>query len=133
MPPKKLDDYNKIRALWYKKLEKEGFKDIEDDQGRLKAWSSRFSHTRIKELYEDKQPYYNMATQFLNDYKFESRLEKIIWEYHANALSVRDITTILRKTKVAKTNRTTIWQTIKRLEEHMKRMYLIGYNEKYND
>lgn len=123
------EDYNKLKAFWYKKLKKEGFDDIEDDEGRLKSWAVKFNNRRFQQLWQSRETYYYLATQFLNDYKFENRMEKFIWEQHVNAASVRDITTALKKARIAKSNRQTVWLVIKRLEQHMKDMYLSGYKE----
>lgn len=121
-PPK--TELEQLQQFWYKKLEDEGFEDIEQTDGKLKSWSSRFAHSRIQELREEKEPYYYMCNQFLNEYKFDSRFEQIIWEYHSNALSSREIAKIFDKAKVYKTNRQTVWLIIKRLEKAMKNMYI---------
>ena len=132
MPPKKpITEYEKLRAIWYKKLEKEGFVDIETDENNLKSWSAKFASKRSQDLWQAKEAYYYMATNFLNDYKFESSFEKIVWEYHTNAISIRDIVKLLRKkTKVTPINRTFIWSIVNRLETTMKKMYLSGYTNR---
>lgn len=132
MPIKKpLSEYEKLRAIWYKKLEKEGFVDIESDEDNLKSWSAKFSSRRSQDVWQAKEAYYHMATNFLNDYQFESAFEKKVWEYHAEAISIRDIVKLLRKkTKVMVINRAFIWSTVNRLETSMKKMYLSGYISK---
>lgn len=122
---KKPEDYEKLRAIWYKKLQKEGFKDIEQDEDNLKEWSTKFFLNHDKTTREAKESYYSMATQFLNEYNFESNLDKVIWEYHANAMSVREIAETLRKAKIIK--RTGAWVhefVVKRLRKIMKKMYM---------
>lgn len=127
MAKKPITDYKKLKSIWDKKLEKSGFVDIETKNGKLKDWSSKFAHKeRSLPNTQSKLEYYRMAENFLNEYTFESTMELVIWEYHTNAISARDITKILAKAKIWKTNRTTIWQIIKNLEDTMKNMYLVG-------
>ncbi len=134
MPPKKpLTEYEKQRDIWYKKLKKEGFDDIESNEDNLKSWSSRFATKRSVELQQDREAYYTMATTFLNSYAFESPLEKAIWEYHVEAISIKDIAKLLRKAKVRKiagkykVDHNSVWSVVSKLEKAMKRIYLSGY------
>ena len=126
---RKKTEYENLRDEWYKKLEDSGFVDAEQTDGNLKSWSSRFSHDIVQQLKEENEPYYYMCGQFLNEYRFESRFEQIIWEYHSNAISPRDIAKIFKQVKVYKTNRQTIWLIIKRLEKAMKNMYLPSWQD----
>lgn len=122
--------YEQLRDQWYAKLKKKGFDDIEDTQGRLKKWSSDvFGKKALVQNggWQAKAAYYQMAERFLNEYEFATELEKTIWEYHTNAVSVRDIAETLNKAKVTKTNRQAVWLVVHRLEDLMKRMYLVGY------
>lgn len=126
MAKQPIKDYKKLKEIWYAKLKKSGFEDIEQSDGKLKEWSTRwvrkgFSPIRNQSL----ESYFHMATRFLNEYPFESELHKIVWEYHANGLSVREIAGTLGKTKVIK--RTGAWVhkfVIKPLREEMKRLYM---------
>ena len=135
---KKPNDLHSLRQEWYDKLKAEGFEDIEDDKGRLKSWSSRFAHDRIMQLKEDQEAYNDLASRFLREYKFTKEIDKIIWEYHINGLSVRDITAVLKSTKI-KTKNGGFWYkemvgaVLKRLSEDMKEMYLSGYTERQNE
>ena len=130
MPKKPESDYEKLRAVWYKKLEREGFEDIETDENNLKSWTAT-KVRRSQDLWQAKEAYYQMAANLLNDYKFESNVEKWIWEYHADGVSVRDIVKLLkRRTKVSLIGRGLVWTTIKRLEASMKAMYLSGYENR---
>lgn len=127
-------EYERLRAIWYQKLKDDGFNDVEQDEDNLKSWSTKFVREGTPlALIESKTAYYQMATNFLNEYKFESELEKIIWTYHTEAISYRDIATVLKETKVVKKmDRTTIWQIVQKLKKSMKNMYLSGYS-KYNE
>lgn len=121
-------EYEKLKAVWYKKLKDEGFQDIETDEDNLKTWSSRFSSKKARELWRAKEAYYYMATNFLNDYSFDSNLEKVIWEYHSNAMSVRNIAKLLNKSTYSKKlSKEAVWLIVRKLEASMKRMYLPSY------
>lgn len=123
------------KAIWYKKLEESGFVDIEQDEDNLKSWSAKFATKKSQELWKAKESYYHMATHFLNDYKFETPIEKIIWEYHAEAISVQDISRILRKLRYrklgqrSKIDHNSVWAVISKLEKIMKNMYLPSQTE----
>lgn len=116
-----------LKKLWDKKLKQSGFEDIEDDQGRLKEWSSRAwrnnEHENLQDTAAAKLEYYNMCTTFLNEHPFESRLEQVIWEYYTEGISYRNIAKLLKKAKIKKTNRTTVMYIIRRLEATMKGYY----------
>jgi hypothetical protein len=124
----KKSEFNKLKALWYKKLERSGFKDIEQDEVYFKNSNvSVIDQRRV--TWQSQAEYYQMATDFLNVHPFKSRVERIIWEYHANGISTRDIADILNKVRKNKILRMTVWRIVKRLEIIMKKMYLVGHNE----
>lgn len=127
MAKKNQTEYEKQRDIWYKKLDKSGFKDIEQDENHLKRPSTALitvSSYRNKESIEAKIRYYSLAEHFLNEYKFENNIERMIWEYHSNGLSARDITKILKSLK-KKANRDSVWRVIKRLRTIMYGLYNI--------
>ena len=125
----KQSDYEKLKAIWYEKLEKEGFNDIESDEFTIKNPSSKLNSKYYREAEGRATAYYRLVDNFLNEYKFADRTEEIMWEYHANGMSCREITETLRKVNLIKTNRTSVWVVIKRLEQEMFNMYLTGYEE----
>jgi DNA-binding transcriptional regulator YhcF (GntR family) len=125
----KKTEYEQLRDIWYKKLEDSGFVDIEKDE---KSFKKHILHAQSKDKNHDtatyrnsKIEYYNMATSFLNDYKFKSHLEKAIWDYHSNGISIEDITDILLRVKLIKTNRTSVWQIISSLRKKMFKKYKV--------
>jgi hypothetical protein len=130
--PKKLN-YEKLKEKWYAKLKKEGFEDIESDENNLKVYASTLFNKHKSAIqnggWQAKASYYSMAERFLNEYVFDTNLDKVIWEYHTNAISVRNIVHLLKKVKVAM-KKDTVWNTVKRLEIEMKKAYLEGYNGK---
>ena len=129
---KKQPSYEEQRDKWYAKLKREGFEDIEvigDPHERLKLWSSTLIANRTKVFtqhggWEAKAEYYRLAAHFLNDYKFKKRVEAVIWDYHANGISIRDIAKTLNKVRSKKLNYWDIWAILKRLRAEMYKMYL---------
>lgn len=125
----KKTEYEHLRDIWYKKLEDSGFVDIEKDE---KSFKKHILHAQSKDknhgtatYRSSKIDYYNMATSFLNTHKFKSELEKAIWEYHTNGISIEGITATLMKIKLIKTNRTSVWQIIDELRKKMFRKYKV--------
>jgi len=117
-------EYEKQRKIWYAKLKREGFTDIEDSETSLKQSSSTFyadvrRWTPAYELFRAKADYYYAANHFLTSHKFDSELEKIIWEYHSNGISIRNIVKTLAKAK-QKADRNSVWATIKKLRSIMR-------------
>lgn len=139
-------EYDDLRKIWYAKLkntkfveapknkifeldqtEETKFNDIEQSDGNLKIWSSRFRTPAAVRNWKTKSSYYYMANHFLTEHKFINKTEKLIWEYHANGASIRNIVKIL-KTKLtdkqsAKYNRNDVWEIIKRLSNIMKKTH----------
>ena len=125
----KKTEYEKQKAVWYAKLKAEGFDDIEQDEDNLKIWTSHFFKRKSNiDLIESKIEYSHMTTSFLHEYTFKTELDKIIWTYHNEAISVRDIAKLLAEAKIANVSHVTIWNTVERLIEEMKKMYLIRHN-----
>ena len=121
-------DYATQKAIWYKKLESSGFEDAERDEYRLKQYSAKFNQAAVRNSLEAKTEYYSMARRFMYDFKFESYLDKIVWEYHTNGISYRNIVRLLKNVKVSITpNKDNINAIINRLEHKMKLLYLVGY------
>lgn len=125
MSRKPKNAYEKLRDKWYKKLKTtkseqypDGFKDIEHSEEMLTEYSSVYFKKHSYEEVEEKQRYHDMAVSFLEQYKFTSDRDKVIWEYHTNGISARDITKLFKKVKI-QTNKTTVNQVINRLKIKM--------------
>lgn len=117
---KKKTDYERIRKYWYDKLKEEGFVDIEYADGSLNIGHPRSTHYEDPELRQIALDYNIMAIDFLNTYVFANKLEHIVWEYHTEGFSVRDISSTLAKINI-KINKDKVWKIIDRLEKRMKR------------
>ncbi len=121
---RKKSEYSKLKTLWYKKLKAEGFVDIEHEDGSINSGVPRTMKYKNPQLRDATQEYYYIANNFLHNYKFACELDKIMWEYHSNGISIRNIVALLHQTKVTKTNRVKVWKTLKTLEKIMKGFYL---------
>lgn len=115
----KTKEFKKLQAEWYSKLEDEGFQDVEQDEEHLKRWTSSFFKTRYNPtLWKAKEEYYRAAGHFLHDYKFSNDTEKLIWELHGEAMSIRNIALVL-KAKGIKSYKRRIHETIQKLAKEM--------------
>lgn len=121
----KKSEFDKLQAKWDAKLKKFGFHDIESRAtGRLENnTTSGGVIDKRRVTWESQAEYYALARYFLNDYDFKDNVERIIWEYHTEGISIRDITDILNKVRKKKVSRKPIWETVHRLENEMKKMY----------
>lgn len=83
-----------IKALtkkWYKKLEKEGFKDIEDAKGNLKSYASSFQYKYKPDVFQSKQRYFELAAQLVHSGYIPNGRELYIWRLHAEGKKVTEI------------------------------------------
>ncbi len=110
--------FKKLQAKWYKKLKAEGFRDIEVVEPTTRVYGSQVT-------IEAKQYYYQIANRFLTEHIFENKRDKIIWEYHANGMSIRNIVKTLKKVRI-KTYRRAVWETVSKLRKIMKEKYLVN-------
>lgn len=108
----------KLKELWDRKLAKSGLEDIEDghpEEPLLIRWhSSDFKRARVRHTFHAKQEYFVQAEHFLNEYKFQNKRERRIWELHSKGLSLREIAKLVRANKDS-----TVHKVIKRLRNEM--------------
>lgn len=71
------------------------------------------------------QEYYYLAFHFLNEYKFETDMERFIWEQHTDGVSYRNIGKMLAS-KGTKISKNTVNKIVNKLETLMKQKYLIA-------
>jgi hypothetical protein len=124
--PKRKPSYEELRDVWYAKLKMDGFEDIEQDEDALKKYTSTLVAQNAVRLggWRAKAAYYSMCDRFLNEYKFDSTLDQIVWEYHANGMSKYEIVKILKKAKISTLTQGPVYQIIKRLRIKMYSMYM---------
>ena len=125
---KSLRPSRKLIELWDRKLKRSGFVDAETRHDKLKTWTCRGRQARAKVCIEASAEYFRAAGFFLHEYKFESEVERAVWECHAEGLGRRETFDALRK----KFTRLTPWkvrQILSRLTREMKRR--LHYDEPY--
>lgn len=126
-PPKKLLD------KWYKKLKDAGFDDAERNENDLKTTfiSQAAAHHRRDAgvVWEAKAEYYRLAEHFLNEYKFASELDKVIWTYHTEAISARNIADTLSRAGI-KITKSPVNYVIQRLSKIMRDRYLVNTKDR---
>lgn len=97
---KKMSNLKKLQALWYKKLEKSGFKDIEDFDmpGKpLHHWDGmEIQSKHTPEQFQEKQRYYELAGQLYYSHGFDSERDKRVWCLHSEGLSSKAIARMCR-------------------------------------
>jgi len=121
----KQDEVKKLKKIWYNRLKESGFEDIETDEFNLKTWSTEFYRKKDWTAWQSVNEYYRLASIFLQEHKFINNLERIIWEYHANGISARNIALLLKQTKVADLEKSNVNNRIRALRTIMKKQYLI--------
>lgn len=118
-------NYEKLKKIWYEKLKKSGFNDIEIGKGVISnsdAFSKNQDHGQHTDTWRrSKEEYYQMAEYFLNNYKFETKLDQAIWEYHVNGIGTLDIAMVINKVKSYRRtfSQQEIWMIVSRLRKIM--------------
>lgn len=79
-----------LKKEWYARIKADGFSDIEYPSGHLKKFN-----VSIHKMEEAKR-YFTVATDFLNQYIFDSELDRNIWDCHAQGFSIRQTAQILK-------------------------------------
>lgn len=85
-----------LKTVWYRKLERAGFRDIEtgsEHDGLLRT-DKRIDPEKLSE-YEAQAEYYRLAGQYLHEATFEAPFDRDVWERHAEGMSVRNIVDLL--------------------------------------
>jgi hypothetical protein len=120
----KTKKFQKLKEKWYKKLEKTGFEDIEQNEGALKVWESfAFSNHRYnRHTFAEKQEYFSLAGRFFHEHEFESDKVKEIWRLHSEGYSLSGIYDKV-KTKKRGFSRPNIYLIVKKLQKEMFKKY----------
>jgi hypothetical protein len=119
-------EFLELKEKWDKILKDDGFIDIEaadtpDTSAPFHKKSGKNAHTAL--WLKSKIDYFTYATYFLNEHKFETENQRIIWEYHTNGVSARNIAKTFNAVGI-KSSRMSIWRTINYLRTLMKSKYL---------
>lgn len=138
------NELRKLRKEWYYRLQQEGFKDIETEEGFLKSWTidkvnrrlyrghnkkdvlgfTEYSATESVSRFSDIQNYYRLCGFFLHDYNFTDEVQKLIWEMHCENISYRKISKNLKALGIKKGN-TAVLVVIHALKKKMMEMYAV--------
>ena len=113
----KTKEFKKLQKEWYKKLAKEGFEDIEQDEEHLKQWESGyFLHRYSPDVFAAKQEYFRLAGRFLLEHDFESAFERKVWALYAEG---HTLSFIRKRVKSKNKGIMHIHKTVKKLEAEM--------------
>jgi hypothetical protein len=116
------DEFIALRRKWYSELVKTGFVDAEDEVD-LKEYASSPVKRRVLarkgQSLENQREYYRLAGHFLYEHRFETQLEKTIWQYHAEGMSTRKMEHKVKRKK------SYIHEIIMRLAFEMKKRYKV--------
>lgn len=98
MPKYLSDEFLKLQRIWYAKIKKLGFKDIECTQENslfplLKGKSKIQAHE--VEHFDRKQEYFERCGEFLHVHKFRNADQKKIFELHTAGIGIREIASSL--------------------------------------
>ena len=111
--------FKAINKKWHKILEKTGFKDIEEFDSPLellKNWDDVIFVKRYNNgTFLDKQRHYELAGQLLHTYKFDTELERNIWDNHCQGIGERIISKKLKCTEWA------VKKAIQKIRQAIKR------------
>lgn len=112
----------KLTKVWYKKLKKSGFEDIEQADGKLKEWHSfKFAVSGKNEvqIYATTK-FYDAAREMLTKHTFQTALDRKIWALYSEGDSARGIA------KQLKLGRAKVTDAVNRL---IKVMVANGYTK----
>lgn len=113
-----------LKRIWDRKLKKSGFEDIETKNGTLaNTTHSGGNLDKRRVTWQSQEEYYRLARHFVHDYAFEKPIHKVIWEYHAEGISTRNIAKLLNKVRRKKIDRQTVWELVNKFAAEMKKMY----------
>jgi hypothetical protein len=95
-------EFMKLNEKWAKKLEKDGFEDIEEfnsPKELLKSWHNmRFAAKNNPDMLNETRDYYLAATNLLNTFTFKNNRDRKIWTMHSEGITERRIAEKLRIT-----------------------------------
>lgn len=84
---KKPKDLKSVKSIWYKKLKKSGFYDIEENEHKLKRYDADyFLHLGVDKATETSQ-YYSNCEEFLRKHLFFSKSDRYIWRLHCTGMT----------------------------------------------
>ena len=118
--PFKSREFNVLLAEWNKRLEAEGFVDIETTDlpvRTLNAWHNhRWRRKSLsRERFQDIEEYFQLATELIELFPFESETHRHIWILHCEGKTVRQIAMEINQWKIKKSTVSNVIRMIARL------------------
>ncbi len=110
--------FRDLQAKWYRKLEKSGFKDIEENDRLIYRHGDYFKTEYTPERFAEKKSYFEKAKDFLSRDVFIDGIERRIWALHTAGFPIRRIVLILAS-EGTKKNKNEVNQTLNELQEIM--------------
>lgn len=110
--PRPKTAYEKTRDVWYDKLKKSGFKDIEKNEYDL-IRSSLPLHMSVEDNIrkkEELESYYRIADNFLNDYEFTDNITKLMKSDTYQTVTRRKRLRLVKQANSADTIEKIIWE-----------------------
>lgn len=118
----KSKSFKKLQSIWYRKLKRSGFNDIEQDEIYLKQYAgirepnidensgipaNNIGNTR-------KYNYYRNCREHLGNHEFKTKWDRRVFEMHSEGVGIREIA------KKLKTYRRRVHEAIQRMVKEMK-------------
>ena len=85
------DRFQTLKAEWDRRLEEDGFNDIEREDGSLRKDKSKWLLKHNPVLAEKRFDYYTEAERALVEHIFDSTEDRAIWTHHARGSTVREV------------------------------------------
>lgn len=118
MDPKS-PEFKKLQREWYRKLKKSGFEDAEQDEVNLNQWSTYIKHRHTPSEFQAQQEYFQLAGQFLHNYRFLDDRDKQIWTLHSEGLTISEICKVITDPRKSKS-------TVRNVVTRLKKIMLLG-------
>ena len=89
--PRKKKDLKALQSLWYSKLKKSGFEDIEVSETKLKRYDAEYFLAKGADEATETVEYYNECEEFLRRHVFFSKSDRLVWRLHCTGLTEEEI------------------------------------------
>lgn len=85
------DRFKWLQREWEIKLKESGFKDIEDENGRLKQNAANSYRTSIHAVIDGKQRYFELLGQWHHERDFKNDIERLVMQRRSEGVLIKDI------------------------------------------
>ncbi len=108
-------EFKALHAKWTQKLKDAEFDDIENGEDSTVVRPQVIKTE--KSQYDGGTSYYELCQSILRDYRFNSTVERELFELHTSGKSIRDIEETLSTTSSRQRSKSTIDRIIRRVKE----------------